>query len=64
MVYGNDINELIKDFQDGVDFATRAFEKAGDAVRDFMTADMAATFKNKLDEVAELAGGEEARKAV
>jgi hypothetical protein len=29
-----------------------------------MTADMATGFKNKLDEVAELAGGEEARKAV
>ena len=56
-VYGDDINKLKKDFSDAITFATDAFDKAGDAARDFMTADMAVGFKKKLDEVASLAGG-------
>jgi hypothetical protein len=60
-VYGNDINELKKDFTSAITSASDNFTKAGEAVRNFMTADMAIGFKNKLDEVAELAGGEEAR---
>lgn len=63
-VYGNDINELKKDFSDAIESATDAFEKAGDAARDFMTADMATGFKKKLDEVAEMAGGQEARQQI
>lgn len=62
--YGNDISRLKKDFQDAVDSATGEFDKAGDAVRKFMTADMAKGFSNKLNEIAELAGGEEAKAEV
>jgi hypothetical protein len=63
-VYGNDIEKLKKDFTDAIDAATKSFDKAGDAVEDFMTADMAKGFKNKLDEVAEMAGGEAAKQKV
>jgi hypothetical protein len=49
---------------EGVYIANNAFEKAGDAVRDFMTADMAEGFADKLEDVAELAGGETAKALV
>lgn len=59
-VYGGDIQNLKDDFTEAVNAATESFKVAGDAARDFMTADMAKGFKNKLDEVAAMAGGAEA----
>lgn len=64
LAYGNDIENLKDDFSDAISFATEAFGKAGDAARDFMTADMAKGFKNKLDEVAKMAGGEINRQSI
>jgi hypothetical protein len=54
----------VDDLAEGVHYASESFKQAGDAARDFMTADMAKGFKKKLDEVAEKAGGEEAYKKV
>ena len=61
VAYGNDITQMIDDFADGVYIANNAFEKAGDVVEDFMTADMAQGFSDHLAEVAGMAGGETAR---
>lgn len=63
-VYGDDIINFVDDLAEGVHYASESFKQAGDAARDFMTADMAKGFKKKLDEVAEKAGGEEAYKKV
>jgi hypothetical protein len=49
LAYGNKVENLMKDFSDAVDIAKKDFEKAGNAARDFMTSDMAAAFKSKLD---------------
>jgi hypothetical protein len=46
---------------EGIEISSEAFDKAGNAVRDFMTADMAKGFAQKLDEVAEKAGGAQAK---
>ena len=62
--YGGNIVNFMNDLVDGVLIADEAFRDAGDAARDFMTADMAEGFKKKLDEVAGKAGGEEAYKKV
>ena len=58
-VYGGDIENLKNDFSEAIKEATKAFDEAGDAARDFMTADMAKSFKKQLDKVAQLAGGEQ-----
>lgn len=63
-VFGGDFEKMQKDFSRTVGIARKDFEMAGEAERDFMTADMAKGFKNKLDEVAQLAGGETAKQAV
>lgn len=62
--YGDDITKFIDDLVDGAAFANEAFVEAGEAARDFMTADMASGFAEKLNEVAEKAGGETAKAAV
>lgn len=62
--YGNNIDNLIKDLQDAAFFADDAFEKAGDAVEGFMSADMAQAYSEKLDEIAKMAGGEEAKETI
>ena len=64
IAYGNDITNFLDDLAEGVTIANEAFEDAKDSVRDFMTADMAKSFQNKLDEVAEKAGGADATEAV
>jgi hypothetical protein len=48
-VYNNDITKLADDLAKGITIANKAFDKAGDAVRDFMTADMAKGFADKLN---------------
>ena len=63
-VYGDNIDNMIKDFDEAVNVATEAFAETSDVVRDFMTADMAKGFKDKLDAVAEGAGGEEAKQKI
>lgn len=63
-VYGDDIINFVDDLAEGVHYASESFKQAGDAARDFMTADMAKGFKKKLDDVAEMAGGEEAYKKI
>lgn len=64
LAYGNDIERLKEDFSTAIESATDAFNKAGGAVRGFMTADIAKGFSDKLEEVAELAGGDAAKQAV
>ena len=61
--YNNDITNLIDDMAEGIYIANDAFAKAGDRVEKFMTADMAKDFADKLNAIAELAGGEAAATA-
>ena len=63
-VYGNDINRLKEKFKEAITGATKNFEDAGDSVRGFMSSGMAKTFKDKLEEVAGMAGGEAAAKTI
>jgi hypothetical protein len=60
--YGDDIQNLKDDFSEAIREATDKFKKAGDAVRGFMTADLAKGFSTKLEEIAEYVGGETAIK--
>ena len=62
--YANNITNFVDDLAQGVYVAQNAFAEAEDVVSDFMTADMALSFKTKLDEVAELIGGEKAKKSI
>jgi hypothetical protein len=62
--YGNDITKFVDDLATGVEYAKDAFEKAGDSAWDYMTADMAKGFSDKLAEVVAGIGGEAAAEAV
>lgn len=62
-IYGS-YEEFEKTLKEGADAAKVAFEEAGDAARDFMTADMATAFKEKLDEVAKSFNGEANRQII
>ena len=63
-VFANSITKFVDSLTKGIEPATNAFEDTGEIVRGFMTADMVQNFDKKLDQVANLAGGEKGKQAI
>jgi hypothetical protein len=62
--FGNSETAFLEEFNTAKTEAAAAFAKAGDVVADYMTADMAKGYAEKLGEVAAMAGGEVAKKSI
>ena len=61
LAYGNNIDNLKKDFEEAINGATKVLKDETKIVFDYMTSDMAAGFNTKLDNVISKAGGEAAK---
>lgn len=63
-LFGGNITKFVDKMAEAVESASDAFEDAKSSVKDFMTADMAKGFQQKLDQVAEMAGGQQSTEMV